>query len=98
MKVTYNRDKYLQRTYGITLKQYNTMLRKQRYKCAICGKKSKDSKIAFDVDHDHLRGIIRGLLCRYCNSRVLKYLHDNVVIGKGLVKYLSNWIKEVENG
>ena len=90
-KVKYNRDKYLQCTYGITLKEYKALLKAQRYKCAICSKKQKDCKQHLDVDHSHKTGKVRGLLCRYCNSRLLKYLRDDKKRAKGLVKYLNKY-------
>jgi len=91
--MSYNRDKYLQKQYGITLKQYNELLENQNRRCAICGKHRRDSKLNFDVDHDHKSGIVRGLLCRYCNSYIMKHLRDNRVIAEGLVRYLNNWLK-----
>ena len=92
----YNRDKYLKYKYGISLKKYNSMLRAQRYCCAICGKYQHDEKRNLCVDHDHRSGMVRGLLCLYCNSRVLKYLGDNPVRARGLVRYLQKWLKKLK--
>ena len=94
--MAYNRNKYLQKKYGISLKQYNTMLRKQKYRCAICGKHQRDEKRNFCVDHNHkIQGAkaVRGLLCNYCNSRLLKYLGDDPVRAAGLVSYLQKWLE-----
>lgn len=50
--------------YGLTQEQFESMLREQEGKCAIC----------FDiletpfVDHDHNTNKIRQLLCKKCNS------------------------------
>ena len=63
----------LRHSYGITEQQYLEMLKKQKGVCAICGKpettKSKRTGVArtMSVDHDHRTGIIRGLLCFFCN-------------------------------
>lgn len=95
MKKKYNRDKYLKKKYGISLKQYNYMLRRQGNKCAICGKHQKNEIRNFAVDHCHRTGIVRGILCNYCNSRLLKYLGDDIPKAKGLVEYLKRWIKKV---
>ena len=94
-KVKYNRDKYLKKKYGISIKQYNYMLKKQGYKCAICGKPQKDEKRNFAIDHCHKTGIIRGILCNFCNSRLLKHLGDDIPRAKGLVRYLQKWIQKV---
>lgn len=91
----YNRDKYLKKKYGISLKQYNYMLKRQGYKCAICGKYQKDERRNFAVDHCHRTEIVRGILCNYCNSRLLKYLGDDIPRAKGLVRYLKRWILKV---
>lgn len=92
---SYNRDKYLKRKYGISLKQYNKMLKKQKGRCAICGKKQSECKRNLAVDHSHKPPYeVRGLLCTYCNTHLLKCLRDNKEIAKGLIKYLQNWIKK----
>lgn len=93
----YNRDKYLRRKYGISLKKYNSMLKTQKYRCGICGKHQRDEKKALAVDHDHkMTGAkaVRGLLCNYCNSRILKYLGDDKKRAQGLVKYLQCWLRK----
>ena len=63
------RDLYLQRTYGITLAQYEELLALQGGVCAIC--KSPPKKQALGVDHDHKSGYVRGLLCFRCNHKLL---------------------------
>ena len=97
--MAYNRNRYLQKKYGISLKQYNSMLKRQKYRCAICGKHQDDATRNFSVDHDHkMKGAkaIRGLLCIYCNSKLLKHLGDDIPRAKGLIKYLQKWIKAVK--
>lgn len=96
VQMAYNRNRYLQKKYGISLKQYNSMLKRQKCRCAICGKHQDDAIRNFSVDHCHRTGIVRGLLCIYCNSRILKYLGDDIPRAKGLIKYLQKWIKVVE--
>lgn len=95
MRVKYDRNKYLKRKYGISLKQYNGMLKRQKYRCAICGKRQKDAARNLSVDHDHKTKLVRGLLCIYCNSKLLKHLGDDIPRAKGLVRYLNLWIKRV---
>lgn len=92
----YNRDAYLKRKYGISLKKYNSMLRAQHYCCAICGKHQRDESRNFACDHDHRSGLVRGILCNYCNSRVLKYLGDDPIRAAGLVRYLQRWLKKLK--
>jgi hypothetical protein len=53
--------------YGLTLKDYDEMLKKQRGKCAICGK-PPTSRRRLAVDHNHKTNKVRGLLCHVCNN------------------------------
>ncbi len=61
------KDRYLRRKYGITLKQYYRMLKAQDYKCAIC-RRPFDEKRKANVDHNHKTGKVRGILCYRCNK------------------------------
>ena len=66
--ITY-RNKAYRKKYGLTVADYEAMLKAQCNKCAICGisvEKTNKRKI-FDIDHDHKTGKIRGLLCHTCN-------------------------------
>ncbi len=51
--------------YGITLEEYDRMLRAQKFRCAICRRKRKVFRLG--VDHDHTTLVVRGLLCYPCN-------------------------------
>ena len=56
----------LKRKYGISLELYDQLVIDQNNKCAIC---SADfiGKMKPCVDHNHITGAVRGLLCRPCN-------------------------------
>lgn len=56
----------LRQRYGITLADYDAMLKAQGGGCAICAKPPGKRRLA--VDHDHKTGRIRGLLCSGCNT------------------------------
>ena len=62
-------DTYVQQTYGLKPGEYAAMLELQGYCCAICSSKSPSKRLA--VDHDHVSGEPRGLLCRSCNYVLL---------------------------
>lgn len=70
------RSNHLQRTYGITLAEYDEMLEAQGGKCAICGKTPEENNRRLDVDHNHDTGVVRGLLCNDCNSGIGRF-YDN---------------------
>lgn len=67
--------------HGLTMDQYEEMLKLQNYVCAICG--SPDSRIKrksprpLVVDHDHKTGEIRGLLCDPCNVGLARFDDDS---------------------
>src|SRR5918992_2105889 len=57
------------RKYGLTLLDYDEMVKTQDGRCRICG--TTDSGIAGEVwavDHDHVTNRVRALLCSACNA------------------------------
>jgi hypothetical protein len=82
------KDKDLQATYGIDLETYHRMLAQQNKRCKICHTHQEDLKRAMCVDHDHITGKVRGLLCDTCN-RSLGLLKDNVNTLMRAVDYLQ---------
>lgn len=57
----------LKTQYGITIEQYNQMFLEQNGNCAICNINQSNFKRGLAVDHCHITGKIRGLLCGNCN-------------------------------
>lgn len=80
---TVNRRHRLKKQFGITLDVYNALLQSQNGKCKLCGQPQPNRDLA--VDHDHVTGRIRGLLCTTCNVG-LGALGDNE---EGLLKALA---------
>lgn len=52
------------RNYGITVEQFERMLVEQNGVCKIC---KRSQKRRLNIDHDHITGSVRGLLCHGCN-------------------------------
>ena len=52
--------------YKITQAQYDKMLEKQGGVCALCGCVMERPV----VDHDHVTGVVRGILCHPCNVKL----------------------------
>lgn len=65
------REYRLLKLYGLTLEQYNRLLHAQGYKCAVCQRPHTDFKVNLSVEHNHETGEIRGLVCGYCNLRII---------------------------
>lgn len=75
------------RSFGITIEIYNNLLNKQKGVCAICNNKCKSGH-SLSIDHCHITGKVRGLLCKNCNSGI-GFLNDDKVLLKNAIKYLS---------
>lgn len=72
-------EKTLEKVYGIDLAEYERLLKLQNGKCAICGRKPT-GRMRLAVDHDHVTGKVRGLLCSgdpSCNHSLLGGAHDD---------------------
>lgn len=78
----------LKRKYGITNEGYDQMLAAQNGKCGICPLLQKNVTKRFCVDHCHITGKVRGLLCSHCNTGI-GYLKDSIPNLKSAIKYLS---------
>jgi len=83
----------LMSNYGITLEQYEELERVQGGCCAICGRKEpllRDGKPArWHVDHDHVRKMVRGLLCSSCNNGIGRFKDDPALLQRA-ASYLLN--------
>lgn len=88
--VNRRRDKTFQRKYGITLEDYNTILKKQNHCCKICNKAEVEHRGPLKLDHCHSTGKIRGLLCDHCN-RGLGYFLDNIQSLQSAINYLNSF-------
>jgi hypothetical protein len=84
----WQRNWHIKKKYGITREQFDDMLRRQGFACAICGSGHTGSKNDWHIDHCHATGKIRGLLCNGCNTG-LGGFRDNAKIMKSAIKYLK---------
>ncbi len=76
-----NRRSDLLVKYGMTVEQYDEMLKAQGGKCAICEiAKPFGRGNVFSVDHDHETGAVRALLCVKCNTGIGMFRDDYQLI------------------
>lgn len=86
----------LKKKYGINLDQYNILLESQNGVCAICKKpevdvcNKKGGVRNLAVDHDHVTGRVRGLLCRGCNQGLGNF-KENIDALVESVSYLNRY-------
>jgi len=81
------REYYLERHYGITVKQFDELLEKQKGNCAICFSELPKSHHTH-VDHDHKTGAVRGILCHGCNTGIGLF-KENVTSLQSAIQYLQ---------
>lgn len=90
--IEYQRWWKIANRYGLSQKQFNTILEEQGNCCKICHKpetKKRNSRIQrLSIDHDHETGKFRGLICDKCN-RLLAAARDNPTILRAAARYLK---------
>jgi hypothetical protein len=86
-----DRKAWLRRSYGLSIAEYNTMFAERNGLCDICHK----AEVAFNengvprslsVDHNHVTGKVRGLLCHNCNRKLGWYEREMFGINSYLVR------------
>ena len=92
----YQRDWSLKKKYGISLADFNKMYREQDEKCLICTKQMElptatqgQGLDIVAVDHCHITGLVRGLLCNACNKGI-GLLKDDISLLEQSIKYLKD--------
>ena len=81
------REKQLNKRFGLTNVEYEEIWKYQGFCCYICRKGNKNNK-RFPVDHCHKTGKIRGILCNRCNQ-ALGLLKDSIDSLKRAIEYLE---------
>jgi hypothetical protein len=93
------RDQYYERTYGVSIAELEHLLMAQESRCAIClthwkecpaPKASRYETVFVQhlyVDHDHVTGDVRELLCNNCNAAIA-FLKGDLEILNSAITYL----------
>ena len=84
------RDNHLQRKYGITIQQFDSMLEKQNGCCYLCGTNVPGGMGNFAVDHCHTTFKVRKLLCYNCNT-VLGKVEDSPTLLRKMADYIESY-------
>lgn len=79
-------EKRVVETYGLQKGEYAQLYEFQGGKCALCRRATGASR-KLSVDHDHATGLVRGLLCRPCNT-MLGHARDKALFFLRCILYL----------
>ncbi|MFD7336646.1 endonuclease VII domain-containing protein [Streptomyces violascens] len=77
----------VQQTYGLGPGEYDALFAAQGGRCAICAGTRKQR---LSVDHCHRSQLVRGLLCRMCNGRLLTAARDRPETLRAAASYLED--------
>jgi hypothetical protein len=77
----------LKKHYGMTEADYEALLAWQHGCCALCGDPPGKKRLA--IDHDHVTGKVRSLLCRGCNTALGGFKDD-----PALIRQAANYIEQ----
>jgi len=75
--------------YGITQEQYDSLYMSQRGRCAICHTDDFGRNARPSIDHDHITGAVRGILCSNCNTAIGLF-RDSVDVLESAINYLKD--------
>lgn len=81
-------EKMVGKTYGLPPGHYDALKAFQGGRCWICERATGRVK-ALAVDHDHVSGVVRGILCGVCNQ-LLGHLRDDPDRARRIAEYLEN--------
>lgn len=84
----YSKNWMLKKNYGITIEELEVIRISQDNKCAICRKEEASLKYGLCVDHNHITGKVRGLLCRNCNCAIGMF-DENINFMTSSIEYLK---------
>jgi hypothetical protein len=69
------------RAYGLTQAEWDELVARQQNRCAVCETiKPGGRGERWHIDHDHVTGQVRGLLCQRCNTGIGSLQDDPEII------------------
>ena len=83
----------LRQRYGLTVEKYDEMVLEQGGLCLLCLKPPIQKRKHLVVDHSHITGEVRGLLCINCNAGI-GMLNEDIYTLKRAIKYLSGTVND----
>lgn len=90
-----NRRYGIKKRYGMELETFLSMLEKQNGRCAICNNIFRADKDT-NVDHCHVTGKTRALLCFKCNVGIGRF-NDSIELVEKALEYLKKWHSNLQH-
>jgi hypothetical protein len=84
------RRRHLEKKYGMSLERFDALMTTQGGRCAICGRELADKP---HVDHDHVTGRVRALLCFNCNGGLGQFGDDPLRVERAAL-YLERYVPD----
>lgn len=79
----------IRHNYGVPVEWYFAQLERQDNKCAVCGVDFSEMRQRdICVDHNHMTGSVRDILCSNCNH-ALGFIEDDPIRAEKLIAYLK---------
>lgn len=76
------------KNYNITAERFEEMLVEQNNVCAICKRGPNGRRDKLHIDHNHVTGKVRGLLCHSCNVSI-GHFNDDIDMLQSAINYLE---------
>lgn len=80
--------------FSLTVEEYNELWARTDGKCYICNlpetKIVMNNAIDIAIDHCHITGKVRGLLCHYCNTGI-GHFKDDIELLHSAIRYLQEY-------
>jgi len=87
-------ERHVQKTYGLAPGEYAQRFAAQDGRCAVCGRRSR-RRLA--VEHSHITGTVRGLVCGLCNRDVLGPLDGDPARIQRAIDFLTEMKRDLEH-
>lgn len=80
------------RRYGLTVEEYNNLSEQQNHVCVICQKSANAANSdKLHIDHCHVTGKVRGLLCTNCNNALGRAKEDPRIL-RAAAEYIESFM------
>jgi hypothetical protein len=89
---------YYKRKYDLTPDQKQQMLEAQGGVCVICQRDTPGSKRGWSVDHNHITGRVRAILCAPCNTMIGHARESTYALGRAILYLEGHEAMDEANG